>query len=63
MSTAEARLERSVKRHLGNMLPPSWLPLITGIGWTFVGLILLRFNHTSVHGISLLFGSSRSLPA
>lgn len=56
MSTAEARLERSVERQLGNVLPPWWLLLITGIGWTFVGLILLRFNYTSVHAISLLFG-------
>jgi uncharacterized membrane protein HdeD (DUF308 family) len=32
------------------------LLLITGIGWTLVGLILLRFNYTSVHAISLLFG-------
>jgi uncharacterized membrane protein HdeD (DUF308 family) len=38
------------------MLPPWWLLLITGIGWAVVGLILLRFNYTSVHAISLLFG-------
>ena len=56
MATAEARLESSVERQLGNTLPPWWLLLITGIGWTLVGLILLRFNYTSVHAISLLFG-------
>jgi uncharacterized membrane protein HdeD (DUF308 family) len=56
MSTAEARLERSVERQLGNVLPPWWLLLVTGIAWTIVGLILLRFNYTSVHAISLLFG-------
>jgi uncharacterized membrane protein HdeD (DUF308 family) len=56
VSTAETRLERSVERQLGNVLPPWWLLLITGIGWTIVGLILLRFNYASVHAISLLFG-------
>ena len=56
MATAEARFESSVERQLGNTLPPWWLLLITGIGWTIVGLILLRFNYTSVHAISLLFG-------
>jgi uncharacterized membrane protein HdeD (DUF308 family) len=38
------------------VLPPWWLLLITGIGWTLVGLILLRFDYTSVSAISLLFG-------
>jgi uncharacterized membrane protein HdeD (DUF308 family) len=56
MATAEARLESSVERQLGDTLPPWWLLLVTGIGWTLVGLILLRFNYTSVHAISLLFG-------
>jgi uncharacterized membrane protein HdeD (DUF308 family) len=56
MSTAEARLEHSVERQLGNVLPPWWLLLVTGIAWAIVGLILLRFNYTSVHAISLLFG-------
>jgi uncharacterized membrane protein HdeD (DUF308 family) len=41
---------------LGEMLPPWWLLLITGVGWAVVGLILLRFDYTSVHAISLLFG-------
>ena len=56
MSTATARLERSTGRLLGDALPPWWLLLVTGIGWTLVGLILLRFDYTSVHAISLLFG-------
>src|SRR5262249_35625595 len=29
---------------------------ITGIGWTLVALILLRFDYTSVNAISILFG-------
>jgi uncharacterized membrane protein HdeD (DUF308 family) len=56
MSTAAPTFEGAVERQLGNALPPWWLLLITGIGWTIVGLILLRFNYTSVHAISLLFG-------
>jgi uncharacterized membrane protein HdeD (DUF308 family) len=38
------------------VLPPWWLFLITGIGWMLVGLIVLRFNYTSVSAISILFG-------
>ena len=30
--------------------------LITGIGWILVGLIVLRFDYTSVSAISILFG-------
>jgi uncharacterized membrane protein HdeD (DUF308 family) len=56
MSTAAPTLEAAAERELGNALPPWWLLLITGIGWAIVGLILLRFNYTSVHAISLLFG-------
>ena len=56
MSTAAPTLEAAAERELGNTLPPWWLLLITGIGWAIVGLILLRFNYTSVHAISLLFG-------
>jgi uncharacterized membrane protein HdeD (DUF308 family) len=41
---------------LARVLPPWWLMLITGIGWTLVGLIVLRFDYTSVSAISLLFG-------
>jgi len=37
-------------------LPPWWLMLITGIGWTLVALILLRFDYTSVSSIAILFG-------
>lgn len=52
MSSAAANVERAV----GRALPPWWLFLVTGIGWAIVGLILLRFDYTSVHAISLLFG-------
>jgi uncharacterized membrane protein HdeD (DUF308 family) len=37
-------------------LPPWWLFLITGIGWTIVALILLRSVLTTVRAISILFG-------
>src|SRR5262249_55623925 len=43
-------------RTLARALPPWWLLLITGIGWMLLGLILLRFDYTSVHAISILFG-------
>jgi len=43
-------------RTLARVLPPWWLLLITGIGWTLVGLIVLRFDYTSVSAISILFG-------
>jgi uncharacterized membrane protein HdeD (DUF308 family) len=56
MSTAAPTLEGAAERQLGNALPPWWLLLLTGIGWILVGIILLRFNYTSVHAISLLFG-------
>jgi uncharacterized membrane protein HdeD (DUF308 family) len=44
------------QRMLASVLPPWWLLLITGLGWSVLGLILLRFDYTSVHAISLLFG-------
>jgi len=56
MSSAAANIEHSAERAVGRVLPPWWLFLVTGIGWAIVGLILLRFNYTSVHAISLLFG-------
>ena len=56
MSSVAANVEGAAERQLGDVLPPWWLLLITGIGWSVVGLILLRFNYTSVHAISLLFG-------
>ena len=56
MSTAAASFERGAERQLGRVLPPWWLLLITGVGWSLVGLIMLRFDYTSVHAISLLFG-------
>jgi uncharacterized membrane protein HdeD (DUF308 family) len=50
--TARAGAERT----LGRLLPPWWLMLITGIGWMLVGLIVLRFDYSSVSAISILFG-------
>ena len=46
----------TAERAIGRALPPWWLFLITGIGWTLVALILLRFDYTSVSAISILFG-------
>ncbi len=43
-------------RLLGRALPPWWLMLITGVSWTVIAVILLRFDYTSVYSISLLFG-------
>jgi uncharacterized membrane protein HdeD (DUF308 family) len=56
MSTVAGTIESSAERAVGRALPPWWLFLVTGVGWTIVGLILLRFDYTSVHAISLLFG-------
>ena len=44
------------RRMIGQVLPPWWLFLVMGIGWTVLSLIILRFDYTSVHAISLLFG-------
>jgi uncharacterized membrane protein HdeD (DUF308 family) len=46
----------TAQRTLARALPPWWLALITGIGWILVGLIVLRFDYTSVSAISILFG-------
>jgi uncharacterized membrane protein HdeD (DUF308 family) len=46
----------ALPRTLARVLPPWWLFLVTGIGWTVVALILLRFDYTSVSAISILFG-------
>jgi uncharacterized membrane protein HdeD (DUF308 family) len=56
MSSVAEGVGDSAERVLGRALPPWWLFLVTGIGWTIVGLILLRFDYSSVHAISLLFG-------
>jgi uncharacterized membrane protein HdeD (DUF308 family) len=37
-------------------LPPWWMLLVSGVAWTLVAIILLRFDYTSVYSISLLFG-------
>ena len=52
ISAARAR-EQST---LAQVLPPWWVMLITGIAWTLVAVILLRFDYTSVSSISILFG-------
>jgi len=44
------------QRTLGRFLPPWWLLLITGIAWTLVALIVLRFDYTTVSAIAILFG-------
>jgi uncharacterized membrane protein HdeD (DUF308 family) len=44
------------RRMIADVLPPWWLFIVLGIGWTLVSLILLRFDYTSVHAVSLLFG-------
>jgi uncharacterized membrane protein HdeD (DUF308 family) len=46
----------TVPRTLARFLPPWWLFLITGIAWTVVGLIVLRFDYVSVSAIAILFG-------
>ena len=44
------------QRTLGRVLPPWWLLLITGVAWTLVAVIVLRFDYTSVSAIAILFG-------
>jgi uncharacterized membrane protein HdeD (DUF308 family) len=56
MSTASASFEGSAERAVARVLLPWWLFLITGVAWGIVGLILIRFDYTSVHAVSLLFG-------
>jgi uncharacterized membrane protein HdeD (DUF308 family) len=46
----------ATQRTLGRLLPPWWLFLLLGIGWTVVALIVLRFDYTSVNAIAILFG-------
>ena len=45
-----------VARSLARALPPWWLFVLTGIGWTLVALIVLRFDYTTVNAIAILFG-------
>jgi uncharacterized membrane protein HdeD (DUF308 family) len=46
----------AAKHTIGRAFGPWWLWLLTGIGWTLVALILLRFDYSSVSAISILFG-------
>jgi uncharacterized membrane protein HdeD (DUF308 family) len=59
MATAASPFEGKtgpVGRVFQRVLPPWWLLLLTGVSWTLIALILLRFDYTSVYSISLLFG-------
>ena len=38
------------------LVATEWLFVITGIAWTLVALIVLRFDYTSVNAIAILFG-------
>jgi uncharacterized membrane protein HdeD (DUF308 family) len=49
-------VKADAERTLGKALPPWWLVLITGVAWILVGLIVLRFDYSSVSAISILFG-------
>jgi uncharacterized membrane protein HdeD (DUF308 family) len=44
------------QRTRARSLPPWWLFLVSGVGWTLVALIVLRFDYTSVSAIAILFG-------
>jgi uncharacterized membrane protein HdeD (DUF308 family) len=52
MSSVVSAAERS----LGRLLPPWWVFLVSGVGWTVVAAVILRFDYTSVRSISILFG-------
>jgi uncharacterized membrane protein HdeD (DUF308 family) len=54
MSSIAAEAPRRLAR---TFLPPWWLLLITGTGWTVLAVILLRFDYTTVTAISVLFGT------
>jgi uncharacterized membrane protein HdeD (DUF308 family) len=55
--TPGLRGPQSAQRWLARtFIPPWWLMLITGIAWTVLAVVLLRFDYTSVYSISLLFG-------
>jgi uncharacterized membrane protein HdeD (DUF308 family) len=56
MSTIASPMVSKAERTLGRVLPPWWLVLTTGIAWIVVGVIVLRFDYTSVSAISILFG-------
>jgi uncharacterized membrane protein HdeD (DUF308 family) len=53
MSVIAAPVTRTLSRKL---LAPWWLFLLTGIGWTLVAVIVLRFDYKSVNAIAILFG-------
>jgi uncharacterized membrane protein HdeD (DUF308 family) len=49
-------LAAAAPRTLARILPPWWVFLVSGIAWTVVAVIVLRFDYTSVKAISILFG-------
>ena len=54
--SAASPMVAAAERTVARARPPWWLYLVTGIGWTIVGLIVLRFDYSSVSAISILFG-------
>jgi uncharacterized membrane protein HdeD (DUF308 family) len=54
--SATSPVVSAAERTVGRALPPWWLYIFTGIGWTIVGLIVLRFDYSSVSAVSILFG-------
>ena len=49
-------MSSAAQRAVSRALPPWWLFLVTGVAWTVIAIILLRFNYTTVSAISILFG-------
>jgi uncharacterized membrane protein HdeD (DUF308 family) len=45
---------------LGRFLSPVtdnwWLPLVTGVAWLIVSIVIFRFDYTTVAAVSVLFG-------
>jgi uncharacterized membrane protein HdeD (DUF308 family) len=45
---------------LGHFISPVtskwWLPLVTGVAWLIVSIVIFRFDYTTVAAVSVLFG-------